>query len=30
MEKFRDGDTVRWFLNPKQYITGVVVEVCGA
>ena len=29
MEKFKDGDIVRWFLNPSDYITGVVVEVCG-
>lgn len=29
MEKFKDGDIVRWFLNPSEYITGVVVEVCG-
>lgn len=26
---FKDGDKVRWFLNPAEYITGVVVEVCG-
>ena len=25
---FKDGDKVRWFLNPAEYITGVVVEVC--
>lgn len=29
MSKFKDGDVVRWFLNPTDYITGVVVEVCG-
>lgn len=29
MSKFKDGDIVRWFLNPTDYITGVVVEVCG-
>lgn len=29
MSKFKDGNTVRCFLNPKQYITGVIVEVCG-
>lgn len=28
MEKFRCGDIVRWFLNPREYITGEVVEVC--
>ena len=22
------GDTVRWYLNPNQYISGVVVEKC--
>ena len=25
MDKFKDGDVVRWFLNPYEYITGVVV-----
>lgn len=29
MDKFKDGDIVRWFLNSSEYITGVVVEVCG-
>lgn len=29
MSKFKDGDVVRWFLNPTDYIVGVVVEVCG-
>lgn len=29
MEKFKDGDIVRWFSNPREYITGIVVEVCG-
>ena len=29
MNNFKDGDIVRWFLNPSEYITGVVVEVCG-
>ena len=28
-EKFKDGDVVRWFFNPTDYIMGVVVEVCG-
>lgn len=28
INKFKVGDVVRWFLNPRQYITGVVVEVC--
>lgn len=28
MNKFKTGDTVRWFLNPMHYITGTVVEVC--
>lgn len=22
------GDIVRWYLNPKQYINGIVVERC--
>lgn len=26
---FKEGDVVRWFLNPHQYVLGVVVEVCG-
>lgn len=25
----KDGDIVRFFINPKEYITGVVVEECG-
>lgn len=29
MEKFKDGDIVRWYLNPQEYITGIVVEECG-
>ena len=29
MNNFKDGDIVRWFLNSSEYITGVVVEVCG-
>ena len=29
MNKFKDGDIVRWFFNPTDYITGTVVEVCG-
>lgn len=34
MNNFKDGDIVRWLrfrrlLNPSEYITGVVVEVCG-
>lgn len=28
MSKFKVGDKVIWFLNPKQYITGVITEVC--
>lgn len=28
MNKFKTGDTIRWFLNPMHYITGTVVEVC--
>lgn len=28
MNKFKDGDIVRWFLNPTDYITGKVVKVC--
>ena len=27
--ELKDGDTVRWYLNPHEYITGQVVEVCG-
>lgn len=29
MNKFKDGDVVRWFFNPTVYIIGVVVEACG-
>lgn len=29
MDKYKNGDIVRWFLNPSDYIPGVVVEVCG-
>ena len=25
---FKEEDIVRWFLNPHQYVLGVVVEVC--
>lgn len=28
MSKFKVEDTVRWYLNPSDYITGTVVEVC--
>ena len=28
MSKFKVGDIVRWFLNPYEYITGEVTEVC--
>lgn len=24
----KDGDTVRWYLNSHEYITGKVVEIC--
>ena len=27
--KLKDGDVVRYYLNPEQYVTGTVVEVCG-
>lgn len=29
MNNLKDGDIVRWYLNPHEYITGVVVEECG-
>ena len=29
MNAFKNGDVVRYYLNPCEYITGVVVEVCG-
>ena len=25
----KDGNTVRRYINPKEYLTGVVVEECG-
>lgn len=28
MMKFKIDDVVRWYLNPYEYVTGVVVEVC--
>ena len=24
-----EGDIVRWYLNPQEYITGSIVEDCG-
>lgn len=29
MNALEEGDVVRWYLNPHEYITGVAVEVCG-
>jgi len=25
----KDGDRVRYYVNQKEYITGVIVEECG-
>lgn len=26
---FKDGDLVRWYVDPHNYVPGVIVEVCG-
>lgn len=29
MNHLKVGDIVRWYFNPHEYITGIVVEECG-
>lgn len=28
MSKYKVGDKVKWFVNEKQYVLGIVTEVC--
>lgn len=27
-ENLREGDIVRYYLNPKEYVLGEVIEIC--